>query len=91
MANFESGVASYIHAHAVVEVFFPVDNKGNADICCAQCFYYREASKRCGLNFEVCEYPNKYVGSSCPLVRTDEEENNIEATYDFDKKENVKA
>lgn len=68
MANFESGVASYIHAQAVVDVFFPVDRRGNADVSCSQCYFYRETSHRCGLNWEVCQYPNKYVGDSCPLV-----------------------
>ena len=29
MADFESGVASYIHAQATVDVFFPVDKRGN--------------------------------------------------------------
>ena len=72
MANFESGVSSYIHAQAVVTVHFPVDHNGNADISCSQCYFFRESSKRCGLNWSVCEYPNKYVGSKCPLVRVDE-------------------
>ncbi len=30
MANFESGVARYIHAKALVKVHFPVDFHGNA-------------------------------------------------------------
>ncbi len=73
MASFDSGVSAYVHAQAVVDVYFPVDAKGNADISCSQCYYYRESSKRCGLNWEVCQYPNKYVGASCPLVRVDED------------------
>ena len=32
MAEFESGVASYIHGQATVDVFFPVDKRGDADI-----------------------------------------------------------
>ena len=67
MANFESGVSSYIEAEATVKVFFPVDSKGVADISCSQCYYFREAPKRCGLNWEICAYPNKFVGDSCPL------------------------
>lgn len=73
MANFESGVASYIHAQAKVDVFFPVDRRGNADISCNQCFYFRRSYKTCGLNGEVCQYPEKYVGSSCPLEEVKEE------------------
>lgn len=67
MSNFESGVASYIHATATVNVYFPVDAKGNADICCKQCYYFRHTTPRCGLNGEICQYPDKYVSTTCPL------------------------
>ena len=67
MANFDSGVSSYIHATATVDVFFPVDDRGNADISCRQCYYYRDSQHRCGLNWEICEKPDRYVGSQCPL------------------------
>jgi hypothetical protein len=73
MANFDSGVASYIHAQAKVDVFFPVDFKGNADISCNQCYFFRRSYKTCGLNGEVCQYPEKYVGASCPLEVVEEE------------------
>lgn len=72
MANFESGVASYVHGRATVDVYFPVDQRGNADISCTQCFFFREASRRCGLNGEVSQYPSKYVGSNCPLEIVEE-------------------
>lgn len=68
MANFESGVASYIKMTATVTVNFPVDFKGNADVCCAQCFYFRKNYRTCGLNGQICEYPDKYIGSQCPLI-----------------------
>lgn len=74
MANFDSGVSSYIAAQATVKVFFPVDNRGNADINCTQCFFFREASRRCGLTGEVSQYPQKYVGSSCPLEKVEDDE-----------------
>lgn len=73
MANFETGISSYIHAVATVGVYFPVDSKGNADICCRQCYYFRTASNSCALNGEVCAYPNKYVGARCPLIVKEEE------------------
>lgn len=73
MASFDSGVSSYIHAQAKVDVFFPVDAKGNADISCSQCYYFRRNYKTCGLNGEVCQYPEKYVGASCPLEEAEEE------------------
>lgn len=74
MPNFDSGVAGYIHAQAVVDVFFPVDKKGEADISCNQCFYYRRSYQTCSLNGEVCAFPMKYVGANCPLRNVDDEE-----------------
>lgn len=65
--SFESGVTAYVHGKATVDVYFPVDSRGNADISCQQCFFFREASRRCGLTGQISEYPNKYVGSHCPL------------------------
>lgn len=67
MARFESGVSNYVKATAQVAVYFPVDWRGNVSICCDQCKFYRPTYRKCGLNDEVCEYPNKYVGSRCPL------------------------
>lgn len=67
MPNFDCGIKEYIIAQATVAVSFPVDWKGNPDICCDQCYYYRRNYKTCGLNGEVCQYPSKYVGACCPL------------------------
>lgn len=76
-ASFDSGVKSYITGKATVMVNFPVDFRGNADINCTQCFFFREASRRCGLNGQISQYPAKYVGDSCPLEICDGEEQNI--------------
>ena len=76
MAFLDSGVVEYVHCQATVDVFFPVDNRGNADISCNQCFFFRRNYQTCGLNGEVCQYPNKYVGSCCPLKPVEEENNN---------------
>lgn len=73
MANFESGVSGYITGVATVKNDFPVDFKGNADISCEQCQFFRRNARACGLNGEICEYPNKYVGSRCPLNMIEEE------------------
>ena len=73
MGSFESGVVSYVHGRATVDVYFPVDAKGNAEICCTQCFFFREASRRCGLTGEVSQYPTRYVGGSCPLEIQEEQ------------------
>ena len=80
MANFDDGISDYIHAQATVDVFFPVDHRGCADICCDQCYYYRRNYKTCGLNGEVCQYPQKYVGGSCPLTIV-ENENDMEVEH----------
>ena len=73
MSFFDSGVSSYVKAKATVMVNFPVDHRGNADINCTQCFFFREASRRCGLNGQISQYPTKYVGDSCPLEIVEEE------------------
>lgn len=67
MANFESGVASYIKSYAVIEVNFPVDNKGNAEIACKHCPYLSSNERMCQLNKEPVAFPNKFVGAMCPL------------------------
>lgn len=63
----ESGVSAYISCEATVRVFFPVDLKGNPDVSCRQCQFYRKGYSKCGLNDMIVEYPEKYVGSHCPL------------------------
>lgn len=68
MANFESGVARYIKATATVEVYFPVDSKGNEDIACKHCPFYIRATQRCSLNQQLVNYPERYIGEHCPLV-----------------------
>ena len=74
MANFDNGVASYVIGRAVVEVGFPVDFKGNAEIACKHCKFYVRATQRCALNQEIVNYPEKYVGVNCPLERIDIDE-----------------
>ena len=74
MASFDSGVASYIIGKAMIEVGFPVDFKGQADISCNQSPYYRRSYRTCGLNGKVCAYPDRYVGDFCPLEIENKEE-----------------
>ena len=72
MANFDSGVSSYIHAKATVNVFFPIDWRGNADKSCNQCPFFRRTYRKCGLNDAICAFPEKYVGDWCPLEEVKE-------------------
>lgn len=67
MPNFESGVPHLYHTQATVDVFFPMDAKGNADVRCCYCKFFRTASSSCALNNEMCFEPRKYVGEWCPL------------------------
>ena len=70
--RFDSGVSRYIEGKAIVVNYFPVDYKGNAQISCSVCRFFRRSSSSCALNDSICEYPNNYVGSNCPLEREEE-------------------
>ena len=72
MPNFDSGVSSYIKGRCMVEVNFPVDARGNADVSCNQCPYYGRTSRTCQLNKQTVNYPEKYIGAHCPLDFTGE-------------------
>ena len=74
MANFDSGVKRYIKARAVVEVNFPVDWRDKEEVACKHCQFYVRATQRCGLNQEVVNYPELYIGYNCPLVPIEEGE-----------------
>lgn len=73
MANFDSGVKRFIKTYAVVEVSFPVDWKDNAEIACKHCNLFVRATQRCGLNQQIVNYPDKYVGENCPLMEVTED------------------
>ena len=68
MPNFENGVKRYIEGVAEIRVFFPVDWRDNPDISCRQCKFFSRTHGVCQLTKEVSEYPDKYVGSHCPLI-----------------------
>lgn len=75
MANFESGVSRYVKGKATIEVFFPVDHKGAADISCKQCPYLSHTTRMCQLNKKPVAYPDRYVGDFCPLTKEKESDN----------------
>lgn len=77
MSSFDSGVSAYITGECVVTVHFPVSHRGEADISCYQCPYFRRNYQTCGINGAICEYPSRYVGSQCPLEMTDETSENL--------------
>ena len=67
MADFESGVKSFIKGKAEITVNFPVDFKDKYDICCRQCPYLSSNERMCQLNKQPVQFPNRYVGAYCPL------------------------
>lgn len=78
MPNFDNGVSGYIVGTCSVQVHFPVDSRGKADVCCEQCPYYGRNSRTCQLNKRIVNYPEKYIGAACPLSFSGEieEDNN---------------
>ena len=66
-SKFDSGVANYVRAYAVVRVNFPIDYTGKAAVNCYQCPFFRRSYSTCGLNGSICQYPQRYVGDNCPL------------------------
>ena len=71
MSDFSSGVKGYIKARAIVEVSFPIDFRDNPSIACVHCKFYRSSLRKCGLNDEIVNYPDKYVGHECPLIQVE--------------------
>ena len=67
MPTFETGVSRYITGIAEVENKFPVDLKGNPALSCRHCKFYIQNRYKCGLNGEVCDFPEHYLGARCPL------------------------
>lgn len=67
MPIFDSGVKSYIVGTATVTVNFPVNWKGEPDVRCELCEFFSRTSRRCQINRAIVEYPEKYIGSLCPL------------------------
>jgi hypothetical protein len=73
MASFESGVKRYIKARAVVEVNFPVDWRDNAEIACKHCNFFVRATQRCALTQTIVNFPERYIGTECPLEEVTED------------------
>jgi hypothetical protein len=67
MANFDNGVKAFIKGRVTLEVGFPVDFKDRAEIACKHCNFFVRATQRCGLNQQIVNYPEHYVGVDCPL------------------------
>ena len=73
MSDFSTGVKRYIKTVATVQVFFPVDWRDNAEIACKHCNFFVRAAQRCGLTQTIVNFPERYVGSECPLEEVTED------------------
>jgi hypothetical protein len=78
MACFDSGVSGFVKCYAVVNVNFPIDWKGKAEIACKHCNYFVRATMRCGLTQTIVNYPDTAVGVDCPLEIIETEKENEE-------------
>ena len=67
MENYDSGVKNYIFGECTIRIHFRVDFKDNVDVCCYQCKMFNRSGGFCRITNEVSEYPQKYIGSKCPL------------------------
>lgn len=67
--RFDSGVSGYVVGRCEITVYFPIDIRGEPDISCKQCPFYRVSSRTCGLTDDVIPYGEKFVGPHCPLRR----------------------
>ena len=67
MKDFDCGVKAYITGECTVKVSFPVDWRDNAEINCYQCKFFSRNNGICQITKEVSEFPQKYIGSRCPL------------------------
>lgn len=67
MSDFDTGVSRYIYGIGTVMNPFPVDHRGNEDVCCEQCNFYGQRGRRCNLTQELVAYPARGRGRECPL------------------------
>lgn len=67
MFKFDSGVTDYVVGQAIVTVFFPVDKRGVAEVACKHCKFYDPNRRLCWLTKDIVNYPEKFVGTDCPL------------------------
>ena len=74
MSSFDSGVKGYVYGKVTVLVGFPVDFHNVPHISCTHCRFYSPSSRRCQINKEIINFPEKYVGDRCPLELVESEE-----------------
>lgn len=76
--RFDSGVSGYVIGRCEVENPFPIDLKGEPDISCRQCRFYRVSSRSCALTDDIVPWGEKFVAPTCPLRREEVKDNKEE-------------
>lgn len=66
--TFDTGVLGFVHAQGIVDVYFPIDKKGNAIINCFQCKFLASNERICQLTKEPVAFPKQYISPKCPLL-----------------------
>ena len=74
MSSFDSGVKGYVYGTVTIRVGFPIDWHDVPYISCIHCQFYSPSSRRCQINKEIIDFPEKYVGDRCPLELVESEE-----------------
>ena len=74
MSSFDSGVKGYVYGTVTIRVGFPIDWHDIPHISCIHCQFYSPSSRRCQINKEIINFPEKYVGDRCPLEPENTEE-----------------
>ena len=67
MSDYPTGVADYVVGTATVTNYFPINRRGDVDLCCEHCRFYVMRSRRCFLTDELQHYPDSDRGMNCPL------------------------
>ena len=67
MSDYPEGIPGYIVGRCEVVNYFPINKRGDVDLCCDQCKFYVMRNRRCYLTNELLNYPERDRGRECPL------------------------
>lgn len=68
MIDYPEGIPGYVIGKVEVSNAFPVNRRGDVDLCCEHCRFYVLRSRRCFLTDELQHYPERDIGIFCPLL-----------------------
>ena len=67
MNDYPAGISNYVIGRCEVTNYFPINRRGDVDLCCEHCRFYVMRSRRCFLTDELQHYPDRDRGMNCPL------------------------